>query len=202
MANKDIIPKDRGLYDDELGKSFPKSVSTPDLTKDVEVIKKAPNLPDELFVTSVISAEKGVSKLKMSDGNTYLLTGGTLSWRNNNPGNIKYGNFAQEQGAVGEGHQNMAVFKSYDSGKKAQKVLLFGPDSKYTKLTLVDAIARYAPSSDNNNNPKEYANYVAKNAKINKTTVLNKLTDTQQDDMIEVMCKMEGFKPGTIKRVT
>lgn len=204
---KDIIPTDRGLSDDEIGKPFPKQPTKPDLSKDdsgntvqkieLEIIPESKNPGD---FKKIVEFGKGLLVVVKNDGKKIKLTGGSLSWRNNNPGNIRYSDFAKRMGALGEGHNGMAIFKNYEDGLAAQKELLFGPTSKYVNLNLLDAIRRYAPDYDNNNS-KEYANFVSNTAKINKTTTLAKLTSKQRTDMIKAMSKMEGFKEGQIEEI-
>lgn len=75
-------------------------------------------------------------------------TGGSRSWRNNNPGNIEYGPYARSMGATGSDGR-FAIFPDYQAGRSAQEKLLF--DSKgYRDLTLGQAIQRWAPASENN----------------------------------------------------
>lgn len=197
---KDLIPDSRGLTASEIGKPFPKQPKFVDLSSEKNIKEPIDAPSGELFVKEIISAVKGKSVYIMSDNKKYEWNGGSLSWRNNNPGNVRYGEFAKRMGAIGPGHNGMSVFKTLKDGFNSQKELLFGPNSKYTSLTLVDAIKRYAPVEDNNN-PKEYANFVANKAKINKTTIIDKLTSTQKEDMINAMSLIEGFKVGKITKV-
>lgn len=194
---KDIIPKSRGLTPEEIGDPFPKF--TPPTSVPKAQVSNEPTQVSEGRITKIIETGSGYSILEI-DGIKTKLSNGTLSWRNNNPGNIKFGPFARAQGAIGEGHNDMAIFPTYEIGRKAQKTLLFGPESEYTDLTLIDAIKRYAPASDGNN-PKEYANFVSKKAGIEKTTRLGKLSNAQQEKMMSVMFEMEGFKEGSKKKI-
>lgn len=197
---KDIIPKSRGLTKEEIGKPFPKFVAS---SKEEPSENKPSPLPipstTNFKISKILDSDQGQSLIENSTGR-YRLSGGSLAWRNNNPGNIKYGPFAKEHGAVGEGHNDMAVFPTYEIGANAQKELVFGKDSRYINKTLVDAIKMYAPDYDGNNS-KEYANFISRKAGINKTTILAKLTPTQKENMIKAMFDMEGYKVGTIKKV-
>lgn len=49
---------------------------------------------------------------------------GTRSYRNNNPGNIKYGSFAQSCGAIGKDDKGFAKFPDYLDGFNALKSLV------------------------------------------------------------------------------
>lgn len=185
---KEIITKNRGLTEEEIGKPFPKPAAPlagPD--------------PTDFKIVKLIDADPGVSIIENELGR-FKLTGGSLAWRNNNPGNLKYGTFAASQGAIAKGQGDHAVFPTYKIGAKAHKVLVFSPDSRYYDKTLVDAMKIYAPASDGND-PKEYANYISKKAGINKTTIIGKLTPAQQDKMVAAMFAMEGYKVGKITKI-
>lgn len=83
---------------------------------------------------------------------------GSLSFRNNNPGNIKdkYGRFIK--------------FKTYQEGFDALVDYLgrasTGKHKAYSpEFSLLEFFKVYAPSFDNNN-PKKYAEYVANKLKV------------------------------------
>lgn len=78
--------------------------------------------------------------------------------RNNNPGNIVYGNFAKSMGATGSDGR-FAVFESMEDGIKAAIKLLEGYVSKgYDSVRKI--ISRWAPA--NENNTSAYIDAVAK----------------------------------------
>lgn len=66
--------------------------------------------------------------------------------RNNNPGDIEYGRFAIAHGATGSDGR-FAIFPTPAAGFGAMKALLQGP--VYQGLTVAQAIAKYAPSNEN-----------------------------------------------------
>jgi hypothetical protein len=69
--------------------------------------------------------------------------------RNNNPGDIEFGRFAQAHGAtVSDGR--FAIFPSAEAGFGAMRVLFQAPG--YRGLSVAAAIARWAPSTENNTN--------------------------------------------------
>jgi hypothetical protein len=114
--------------------------------------------------------------------------GGSRSWRNNNPGNIEYGNFAQSSGATGTDGR-FAVFPSYEAGRSAQEKLLF--DSKnYRDLPLSQAIARWAPSSENN--VPAYLAAVGGNPSMR----MQDFTPSQRAEILNNMQKHEGWRAG------
>lgn len=71
--------------------------------------------------------------------------------RNNNPGNIEWGRFAAEHGAITEetGHaQNrFAVFPTSDLGFACLEALLRSPG--YISLNIEQCFLKYAPGSEN-----------------------------------------------------
>ena len=66
--------------------------------------------------------------------------------KNNNPGNIEYGEFARAHGATGSDGR-FAIFPDADAGFAALKALFELPD--YRNLTIAEALHRYAPSNEN-----------------------------------------------------
>lgn len=79
----------------------------------------------------------------------------TRAQRNNNPGNIVYGQFAELHKAIGtDGH--FAIFASASAGFDCLRALLSTP--KYQNVTLEQAIAMYAPSIENDTNT--YLNHI------------------------------------------
>ena len=81
------------------------------------------------------------------DGSYLTKEGGTVAWRNNNEGNLRPG--ALSSSRIGVDKKNFAVFATPEDGRSAKKYLLFS-SSSYKNLSLKDAIKRYAPGSDNN----------------------------------------------------
>lgn len=119
--------------------------------------------------------------------------GGSISWRNNNPGNIRPGQFATEHGAIGQAG-GFAVFPSYAVGRAALIALLKGP--VYRNLTLLQAMEKYAPYGDGNN-PALYAATLAKKLGIPVSTVLNTFTDAQFEALADAIQNFEGWTVGT-----
>ncbi len=74
--------------------------------------------------------------------------GGSLAWRNNNPGNLRF--VGQPDASPGEG--GFAKFPSYDSGYNALKRQIQIQSDQ--GQTLSQFINQYAPPSDGNNTSK------------------------------------------------
>lgn len=69
--------------------------------------------------------------------------------RNNNPGDIEFGEFAVTHGATGSDGR-FAIFPDADTGFAAMRLLFQAPS--YVGLTVAQAIERWAPSTENNTN--------------------------------------------------
>jgi hypothetical protein len=119
--------------------------------------------------------------------------GGDRNWRNNNPGNIEYGPFAMQYGAVGSDGR-FAIFPSEELGRKAQDALL--KSKNYANLSLENAIKRYAPS--NENDPRGYANQIARATGVDISKTYASLTPEQQGKVLDEMKRIEGGRAGTI----
>lgn len=120
--------------------------------------------------------------------------GGSRAWRNNNPGNLEYGEFAKEYGAIGTDGR-FAIFPDRETGDAAKIALLKG--SKYKDLTISKAIAKYAPQFENDT--AKYAKTIASAAGVPVSTVLSSMTDEQFKKMVDEMTKFEGWKEGATK---
>lgn len=90
--------------------------------------------------------------------------------RNNNPGNIRFGRFAQHQGATGQDDKGFAVFRSMEDGIKAAVELLKGYVAKGYD-TVRKVISRWAPASENNT--AAYVDAVAKRLNISPDAKLS-----------------------------
>src|SRR5262249_27336608 len=112
---------------------------------------------------------------------TEVRTGGTLAWRNNNPGNIRNGPFADGHGAYkGKSNKNFAIFPTEAAGFAAIKALL--KTSKYSGKTIIDAMKDYAPANDNND-PVAYANTVRKLTGLDLNRKVGSLSDDELTKM-------------------
>jgi len=103
---------------------------------------------------------------------------GTRSYRNSNPGNIKYTSYTKDLGATGRDDRNFCKFPSYEAGFKA--LCQFISDAANEKLRyyhnkdIYGFFSSYAPSSDNNH-PRKYAEFVAKRIGVSPNTLLKEI---------------------------
>lgn len=114
------------------------------------------------------------------------------SYRNNNPGNIRWGSFAESRGAVAEGPPNnqMAKWPTVVQGLAAM-VSLLGVGA-YRELTIPQMVERYAPSKDNNR-PREYADYVIQRSGVRRGDLISEMDPFQLLKVVEAMIRFEHW---------
>ena len=130
--------------------------------------------------------------IRSAGGNVEERSGGTKAWRNNNPGNIEAGGFANSHGAIGS-DSRFAIFPSEEAGYGAIVSLLGSP--AYQRLTLQQAINRYAPPAENDT--AAYSNYVSGAGSLLLDTRLNAMSSQQMDALARAIQVHEGWRPGT-----
>lgn len=120
-------------------------------------------------------------------------TGGTRAWRNNNPGNIRAGKFADQYGAIGAAG-GFAVFPDEKTGAAASEALL--RTATYSKLTIDEAIARRSPS--NENDTVRLQNDIRKIGGFSGDEVIGELNYEEMSRLIEAIKRTEGWKVGNV----
>ncbi len=130
------------------------------------------------------------------DGTEYKHVGGTRSWRNNNPGNIRMSDFSRKMGAIGTAG-GFAVFPDEQTGMMAVKRLL--GTKNYADKTIAGAISRYAPPSENNT--VAYYRSIEKLTGLNVNKKMADLTDQELDSVVNAIRHIEGWKPGTVEKI-
>lgn len=143
---------------------------------------------------------------KTADGDV-VREGGSRSWRNNNPGNIIAGDYADSMGAIGRdkmsaGHV-MAIFPTEEIGRIAKEQLIFR-GANYKNLKLSDAISRYAPEFNSsgqriNDTPQYIKNVLA--AVGGSEKAMKDYTPSEQKAIIAAMKSTEDWSPGNEYRV-
>ena len=132
-----------------------------------------------------------------SDGRKYVKEGGSRSWRNNNPGNLKYGEWrnARRDGAIGMDRGGFAIFPDIKTGTEAQYKLI----KKWQRenLTLEQFVYKYAPP--NENDTKRYIRFLMREMSIsNKNMYLKNLNDNQIKKLGDYIREYEGWRVGKI----
>ncbi|MGJ0578485.1 hypothetical protein ACR71G_10385 [Xenorhabdus bovienii] len=163
------------------------------------------------IISSVSRAFSAASSVEVPNQNKRIYTtltgkhtkeGGSRSYRNNNPGNVIWGDYAKRMGAIGHdekvaGHV-MAIFPDEKTGRNAKRKLIF-EGSRFKNLTLDKAIERYAPEFDENgkrinNTPQYIRNVLA--AVSGKNKKMSEYNIEEQNRILEAMKNTEGWKEG------
>ncbi len=131
---------------------------------------------------SVIYAYNDGTKIKRG-------TDGSRAWRNNNPGNLRYYQFAKEHGAIGEAG-GFAVFPDEQTGMAALVALL--QTGTYAKLTIRQAIARYSDAAG----VTRYVKQLIKLTGLTPNTKLGTLTPQQIEQVAKSIRQIEGWTEG------
>ena len=126
-------------------------------------------------------------------GYSEIWSGGSRSWRNNNPGNLVFGEFARNNGSLGKAG-GFAIFPNYQTGYGALMSRLQTPP--YSEWTLTKAIEQYAPPCCNNT--AAYIQFVTNSTGINANTTLGVLNSLKVNDLANTIQRYEGYVPGTV----
>jgi uncharacterized protein (TIGR02594 family) len=127
-----------------------------------------------------------------AQGRQLAKEGGSRSWRNNNPGNIRKGNFATISGAIGDDGA-FAIFPVHKLGFDAIVSLL--RSNSYVNLTLKDAVFRYAPPNENHSD--QYLAFLVRETGISGNTVLSTLAVADVRKIAKFIQVVEGWQVGT-----
>ncbi len=180
------------------------SDAAPDATKNITLdadTTMATFDPAILRLDSIIAAQMRPQQVREKGRDVIYICGngseitrrrGTRAWRNNNPGNLRYGKFARENGAIGECGK-FAVFPDEETGMKALCKLL--ESDSYRNLSIGAAVRRYAPACQNN--VSLYTNKLKKLTGLKQTTKLGELSADQLQEVAVAIRSIEGWIAGT-----
>lgn len=104
-----------------------------------------------------IKAESGSKNTVIytdNEKNQFEYSGGSRTWRNNNPGNLVSASISKRNGEIGKAG-GFAVFPDYKSGHAALIDLL---KNVFSELNLKKLISKYA--SKHENNTKRYLKFI------------------------------------------
>jgi len=144
-------------------------------------------------ISQVIQAEPGFNVVQYDDGRIERRTG-SRNWRNNNPGNLEFGDFSRRYGALGSDGR-FAIFPTYEAGQRAKEALLF-EGRGYAGMTIAQAITRYAPP--NENDTAMYIRTVSAAVGASPTTLMSDLNPDQRKALLASMERVEGFRVGRV----
>jgi hypothetical protein len=142
----------------------------------------------------VSAAANGRDVTYYYDGYSEIWSGGSPSWRNNNPGNLKtLGTFAYDHGAIST-NGVFAIFPDYPTGYDALTSWIQSPIR--SEWTLRETMHSYAPKEENNT--AAYLGFLNNTTGINSTTTLGALNSLQVNSLANSIQRFEGYVPGTI----
>lgn len=172
---------------------------TKEISKQIE--NKFPKVEDVVKPVStslkwkkIIDVKKYYIIAENTDGSIEKRTGGSHSWRINNPLRISFGKFTEGLGAIGSDGK-YAVFPTLVIGQKAAEVLLFEtPKAGFSNKNVFDALKKFSTLDDNK--AEEYANEILKETKISKDSLMTSLKENERLKLINVIEEAEEFKVG------
>jgi hypothetical protein len=126
------------------------------------------------------------------DGEKYLRTGGTWTWRNNNPGNVVPGSISKKNNQIGKAG-GFAVFPDYENGHKA---LLDCLKDTYGNSPLKELINGYAPPHQNDT-PK-YLKFLQNKTGVFDDKKVKDFSQSEFEKLWKAIEQMEGWKEGKI----
>src|SRR5437660_9304813 len=122
--------------------------------------------------------------LSYDDGTQEVRQGGSHSWRNNNPGNIRPGYLEGEIGKAG----GFTIFSSEERGQAAIIENLGRP--QFEGKTVYGAIAAWAPPKENNT--AAYQARVSSLTGLNGNTLLTDLNQSELESVGSAIRTVEG----------
>ena len=145
----------------------------------------------------VSATGKGKSVIyREEDGSSVTYSGGDRPWRNQNPGNIGSGAWANRHGAIGSAG-GFAVFPNYNIGRAAIFARLQSPD--FINQTIWDAIPHYAPAKEND--VAWYRKIVKQDSGLDLKGKIKDLSKAELEKLVHAIERAEGkFTPGKITK--
>lgn len=146
-------------------------------------------------IVKIVEVGPGYNIVELQDGSIIKRTG-DRNWRNNNPGNIMYGDYAKSKGAIGTDGR-FAIFPTYELGRKAKESLIF-EGKNYRDIDLISAIQRYAPPSENDT--QMYQNAVLK-AVGGQNKLMRDYNSSEKESILNTIQRIEGFRIGKTETI-
>lgn len=135
-----------------------------------------------------VMIDKKSVKYIYANGDIEIREGGTLPWRNKNPGAIRI-----DTNALGKAN-GFAVYESEQAGRQGIKNLLRGEG--YRNLTLRAAVFKYAPPHENDT--KKYQADLKRMTGLDLGKYLRDLTEEELEVVVSTIKVIEGWVPGKV----
>jgi len=142
-----------------------------------------------------IKAYRGESNTRIYEypnGKVEKRIGGSRSWRNTNPGNIRHFDGNPWNGLIGTDPE-FDIFDSYKNGYRAIGKIFISKSKR--GLTLAQAIREYAPEEDGND-VKKYIEGVVNDTRIPANTLLSLVINVKLEAIKKAIVKHEGWFVG------
>ena len=183
-----------------------------DIKHTVDVVKDASNpattykVYERMYICELANLlnyePRAINAQKIDNGVRYVLdngnhierVGGTIAWRNNNPGCIRYSTKTVKMGAIGTAN-GFAVFPDEQTGMNAIKTLL--TSENYRDLTVANAITKYAPPHENDT--KSYITKLCRGTGLKQDQKICDLNDSLLTKVVHTIRILEGWHEGTEK---
>jgi hypothetical protein len=94
--------------------------------------------------SATTSSSGSVTYTNTTTGETMTLTGGSVAWRDNNPGNLVYGSVAIAAGAIGKDPNGFAIFPDEVTGMAALDTVVSNYAASGSSINSM--MTSYAPS--------------------------------------------------------
>ena len=123
---------------------------------------------------------------------------GTHAWRNNNPGNLAYGDgsHAKATGCIGKA-KGRPVFPDYATGKQSMRLLL--KKDFYQRLTLNELPRKYTgvpPDKPDTKEVEDYRRAIRVQTKFDMARTVKSLNTDEYEKLLKAMEVHEGWKEG------
>ncbi|HEX4693132.1 RHS repeat-associated core domain-containing protein [Sphingomonas sp.] len=155
------------------------------------------NVPVTLPHPGASSKTRGTTTtIDHADGTIEIRTG-TPAYRDNNPGNLVPSDNTAANGAIGVDKTRngpRAVFEYTAVGRAALNSLL--RSRSVGNRTILEEMSRYAPMAQDN--PRDYANQIARSLGASVDTKISNLTAGQRDIMADAITTREGATGTTV----
>ncbi len=135
---------------------------------------------------------------RLPDGRTYALTGEHPN-RDQNPRNIKAGDFANRHGAIGQDGK-FAIFPTNEQAYQASMALMSSMAGNgkewpgYPAGSLANIVRQWSPASDNNKT-EDMINDIMTMTGLDRRAKFESLTPSQKDAFVHAYARREGYSP-------
>ena len=186
-------PSTKKIEENEIADQIDKQPAKP-IVREKKPVRIAP-----VVAQSVIGSKKYYTSYLMTDLSVEKRTGGSRSWRLNNPGRIVANQFTKAYGAIGTDN-GLAIFPSYAHGQRALIAMLFErPEMQYNHLPLQSAMQKFVPSKYADEYSAELVKLVPG---IKPSTIMSSMGADTRKEVAKAIEQLEIFQLGRTEKYT